>query len=484
MERIQNIKFNLQTLTLTENSVEGFYYGDNNKIYVQLEETTNDSIYTVLMSGLIPGAGTTLAELKIQEDGTFLLDNIDRDFDSFLIKIGKIQCNIHIFKDGEKVTSFTFYINSLYSPDRDGKTVITPELSKTVEDLDAAVKSVEDLDIDKIKDAAETIENIDMDKINSIDNTLTRAELTEKELKNTIDVVNTKLENGDFVGEQGPVGPQGPQGERGETGPQGPEGPIGPTGATGPQGPKGDPGEKGADGVIGADGKDGFSPIITEEKTTDGYIVKITDASGTTSFELKNGADGTMSFDDLTPEQKASLKGDKGDKGDTGEQGPQGEKGDTGPQGPQGIQGEQGIKGEIGPQGPAGADGLQGEQGPAGPMGPEGPQGIQGEKGDTGASGQDGADGFSPEISVYTSGTSHLIRITTKTGTQEVTIEDGAKGDKGDTGEQGPQGIQGAQGIQGPAGADGSDYVLTEDDKTEIANTVYSMFTNAEEVAY
>lgn len=454
MERIQNIKFNLQTLELSTENVEGFYYGDNNKIYVELENPDDNGTYTVAMSGLVPGAGTALTQLKNQQDGTFLLDNVDRDFDSFLVKIGKIQCNIHIFKDGEKVTSFTFYINSLYSPDRDGKTVITPELSKTVEDLDAAVKSVEDLDIDKIKDAAETIENIDMDKINSIDNTLTKAELTEKELQNTIDVVNTKLENGDFVGEQGPVGPQGPQGE------------------------------KGADGVIGADGKDGFSPIITEEKTTDGYIVKITDASGTTSFELKNGADGTMSFDDLTPEQKASLKGDKGDKGDTGEQGPVGPMGPEGPQGPQGIQGEQGIKGEIGPQGPAGADGLQGEQGPAGPMGPEGPQGIQGEKGDTGASGQDGADGFSPEISVYTAGTSHLIRITTKTGTQEVTIKDGAKGDKGDTGEQGPQGIQGAQGIKGPAGADGSDYVLTEDDKTEIANTVYSMFTNAEEVAY
>lgn len=76
------------------------------------------------------------------------------------------------------------------------------------------------------------------------------------------------------------VGPQGPQGEIG------PQGPAGPQGEQGPQGPKGE--------------------------------------------------DGTMTFEDLTPEQKASLKGDKGDKGDTGETGPQG------PQGPQGIQGEKG----------------------------------------------------------------------------------------------------------------------------------------------
>ena len=33
------------------------------------------------------------------------------------------------------------------------------------------------------------------------------------------------------------------------------------------------------------------------------------------------GADGTMTFADLTAEQKASLKGDKGDKGDTGSPG-------------------------------------------------------------------------------------------------------------------------------------------------------------------
>ena len=33
------------------------------------------------------------------------------------------------------------------------------------------------------------------------------------------------------------------------------------------------------------------------------------------------GKDGTMSFEDLTEEQKASLKGDKGDKGDNGEPG-------------------------------------------------------------------------------------------------------------------------------------------------------------------
>ena len=68
------------------------------------------------------------------------------------------------------------------------------------------------------------------------------------------------MENGSSLyivkGETGPIGPQGPVGE---------VGPAGPQGETGPQGPVGPQGEK--------------------------------------------GADGTMTFEDLTPEQKASLKG-------------------------------------------------------------------------------------------------------------------------------------------------------------------------------
>lgn len=64
------------------------------------------------------------------------------------------------------------------------------------------------------------------------------------------------------------TGPQGPKGEKGDTGPQGPQG--------------------------------------------------------------EKGADGTMTFEELTPEQKETLKGEKGD---TGPQGPQGVKGDTGASG-------------------------------------------------------------------------------------------------------------------------------------------------------
>ena len=112
---------------------------------------------------------------------------------------------------------------------------------------------------------------------------------------------------------KGPAGPQGIQGPQGEVGP------IGPQGETGPQGPAGPQGEK--------------------------------------------GADGTMTFEDLTPEQKASLKGDKGDKGDTGAAGPQGEPGPKGDKGDPGPKGDKGDTGETGAQGPQGEKGEPGTNG-------------------------------------------------------------------------------------------------------------------------
>lgn len=94
-------------------------------------------------------------------------------------------------------------------------------------------------------------------------------------------------------GDKGDIGPQGPQGEKGDTGAQGPIGPKGDKGDTGPQGEKGPKGDIGSQGPAGPKG-DAFT------------------------------------FDDFTPEQLASLKGQKGDIGPQGPQGPKGEKGDKG----------------------------------------------------------------------------------------------------------------------------------------------------------
>ena len=66
--------------------------------------------------------------------------------------------------------------------------------------------------------------------------------------------------------------------------------------------------------------------------------------------------------------------------------------------------------------------------------------------------------------------------------------ETGAQGPKGDKGDRGPQGIQGVtgpqgiQGIQGEKGDKGDAYIITEADKTEIANIVLANFTDVSEV--
>ena len=84
----------------------------------------------------------------------------------------------------------------------------------------------------------------------------------------------------------------------------------------------------------------------------------------------------SLTFDDLTPEQKAELTGPSGASPYIGENGNWfvGEL-DTGVQ----AQGAQGPKGEQGPQG------AQGPKGEHGPQGVQGPKGEQGPKGDTGA---------------------------------------------------------------------------------------------------
>lgn len=64
------------------------------------------------------------------------------------------------------------------------------------------------------------------------------------------------------------------------------------------------------------------------------------------------GADGVMRFEELTSQQRESLRGPQGL---TGERGPQG---NAGPRGPEGQRGPQGLPGPTGPQGPRGADAV------------------------------------------------------------------------------------------------------------------------------
>ena len=145
------------------------------------------------------------------------------------------------------------------------------------------------------------------------------------------------------------------------------------------------------------------------------------------------------------------YKGDPGPKGDTG---PRGEKGepfrfeDFTPEQLESLK----VKGDTGP---AGEPGVKGDKGDAFTYADFTQEQLEALRGPQGQAGRDGKDGVS--ITHTWNGTS--LSITSASGTSEMDL----KGEKGDQGQIGPQGPQ------GPAG---SDYVLTQNDKTEIANLV------------
>lgn len=157
-----------------------------------------------------------------------------------------------------------------------------------------------------------------------------------------------------------------------------------------------------------------------------------------------------FTYEDFTPEQLATLKGEKGDKGDTGATGPAGPQGNPGEKGETGAQGPQGIQGETGPQGPKGDTGATGPEGPQGIQGETGAQGIQGEPGAKGDKGDKGDPGTS--VTHEWNGTT--LTVTSESGTSSADLK-GDKGDKGDTGATGPEGPQGPQGEKGETGAQG-----------------------------
>ena len=76
-------------------------------------------------------------------------------------------------------------------------------------------------------------------------------------------------------GEQGPAGPQGIPGQDGQ------------------------PGKDGQPGADGKPGKDGLSPTATVESNSDGAVITITDAKGTTTAQIYNGSNGLPGQDGL-----------------------------------------------------------------------------------------------------------------------------------------------------------------------------------------
>lgn len=78
-----------------------------------------------------------------------------------------------------------------------------------------------------------------------------------------------------------------------------------------------------------------------------------------------------------------------------------------------------------------------------------------------------------------------ILRIKDQNGEwQDIQAIKGATGPQGPIGPTGLTGATGPVGPIGPAGKDGTDYVLTANDKTEIADIVLANFPYAEEVKF
>ena len=100
---------------------------------------------------------------------------------------------------------------------------------------------------DSLVDPGHTIPSVDeiIAQYGLMKTAVQNADAAAKRADDAANDVQKKLDNGEFVGAQGPKGEKGDtgaQGLRGEKGDTGERGPQGETGATGPQGPKGDPG--------------------------------------------------------------------------------------------------------------------------------------------------------------------------------------------------------------------------------------------------
>lgn len=114
-----------------------------------------------------------------------------------------------------------------------------------------------------------------------------------------------------------------------------------------------------------------------------------------------------------------------------------------------------------------GQDGQNGIDGKDGINGKDGADGKDGKDGINGTDGSDGQDGVSPAITITEITGGHAITITDALhpNGQTFNIMDG---------------IDGQDGSDGHDGADGQDYVLTQQDKSDIAQLVVGLIPEAE----
>lgn len=127
--------------------------------------------------------------------------------------------------------------------------------------------------------------------LDGVDTAVDGANTAAENAQAVADTVQAKLDNGDFVGAQGPKGDKGATGDKGEKGDTGAQGEKGDKGDTGPQGERGPKGDQGAQGPQGAPGTDAPQIDDTAVNATNpwssekivSYVDSVIDAFGLSS---------------------------------------------------------------------------------------------------------------------------------------------------------------------------------------------------------
>ena len=141
--------------------------------------------------------------------------------------------------------------------------------------------------VDAALNAAEATKNQLESALGDVTAAVGSANTAAENAQTVADTVQAKLDNGDFVGAQGPkgdkgdTGPKGATGDKGEKGDAGAQGEKGDKGDTGSQGERGQKGDQGAQGPTGPQGPQGVSGVyVGSGDMPDGYDIQI-DPSGT-----------------------------------------------------------------------------------------------------------------------------------------------------------------------------------------------------------
>ena len=256
MQRQLNLKIDIANKAIVSTGDNGFYIGDSNKIAIELSQ---EGDYVVVINALIPAGPVISAGAEKQEDGTYLVEELD----AFLMKVGKVKAQVVVSLGDERLTVNEFEFESLLAYGQSNMAV-SPDV-QSLNEFYAALHVLESIDLAEIENAVDVIQGLNIEQLEEIQtmareitDTLDAAKEQTEQLSTLINTIETKLANGEFNGKDGKDGVDGKDGKDGAVGPEGPQGPAGKDGQNGQDG------KDGAQGPAGPAGKDGEDYVLTE----------------------------------------------------------------------------------------------------------------------------------------------------------------------------------------------------------------------------